>query len=464
MESEEILVGISSGMFHHLHLQKLEIVDVFAEIIDNSISSANRLGVPASIEIVLNSDSIKIIDNGIGFSRSDMRTALVAADTNSERIDDSTYSVYGYGLKGSAFWLGKVLKIESVSVRDRQRLVAECDIRELPVKINPAPTVKLHSMDLLHGEIEKPVTSITITELYSRNYTFTTELEDVLRTCLGRVYHPLLSAKSLEIVMNGIPVYSEDRDYVKAYFHNKYKKVGKDKYVISKEVEGTPPKTWKIEVNESIEDYSSGVVYSVKGVIGMKPSQSDKDNGIRVYRRNRGILGCNKRFNDFNPYSFRVGTPDHLFLIGDLHVSDSFAKPLMGNDLPDGIWLKELLDEIRRKNSELFSQIHNFRKNMLNASFETESVVQPPPVTPPIGKKGGSTPGEVEPEPLPVGGKKNSGGEKNVDQIFVIDETFQICFHRINTLNITLKFNGTDYKILNDRDLVECLKSIMDNK
>jgi hypothetical protein len=377
----KIPIGISNQYYQYFKLSKLKIVDVFAELIDNSISSCKKGRTMPIIDIQLNEDSIEITDNGIGFSEFDFQSAFITADSSMDRIGDSEFSVYGYGLKGSAFWLGNILDISTVSISDKQTHNAVCDLTQLPKNLSPVPTLSLLTRNANTEELITPKTKLVISEINSDNYSLSSSLVAELKECLGRVYSPMILNNKLNININSEEIKAKSRDYLNAFNAKCYKQnTSNKKYSISKDcLADNKPIEWKREVKESIIDESTKIEYSISGYIGLKPDQKESTCGIRVYRKNRGILGCNSRTNDFNPFNLQQGKPAHLFLIGDISVSDSFEKPLMGNDLPNKKILHELLSQFYKNNLDLFKQAHDFRVQMLTASFNEDST-EPEPV------------------------------------------------------------------------------------
>jgi hypothetical protein len=362
----EVPIGISNTYLQFLHLHNHKYVDVFAELIDNSISSCKKRSVIPEIKITLNSDAINIEDNGNGFSRIDLNTALIAADNTSSQVQNSELGVYGYGLKGSAFWLGQVLKISSVSCIDNSLHSLEFDIRKLPKGLSPTPTVKLTSSELNPEQIKKPTTIITISEIHSTNYQLNINPKFIaeLKLCLGRIYAPRIEKSKIRIYINGELIDCTPRIYLESLYYQCFEKSGRD-YLLKKECQKKDNETWRYDVSESLIDNASGKKYEIHGTIGMKPNQSTEETGIRVYLNDRGILGCNSRYSDFNPYGFQQGKPAQLWLIGDIYLNESFQKPIMGNALPEEGTLIELLKEFRIKHGRLFVQANEFRVAML---------------------------------------------------------------------------------------------------
>jgi len=382
---EKIPVGVSANIFATFHLHNLNLVDALAELIDNSIGGHDRLKSikPAEIDIFLEEDSLVIIDYGIGLSRVDFNTALITYDQNNNRLKDATYNTYGYGLKGSAFWIGNHLQIESCSHVDNMLYNCSMDIAKISPELQPTPTINLISR-VIPKDIDVYYTKITISNINAHNY----ELGDVamnkIVNCLGYIYHPLIRDGKLVIRVNEEVISPEERVYLRSYPYSCYTKINSKEYYINPSVENHELKDWKFPVD--IEKTYNNINYHVCGFIGMSDNNREGNKGIRVYRKNRGLLGCNTLYNQFNPLKLQSRSSADLFHIGELHISSSFTKPPIGgnNALLEIEILNEMIMEVYQ--SEPFmgfkAQLNYFKVNMGKASHNIPATrVRVPVVT-----------------------------------------------------------------------------------
>ena len=297
---DKIPVGVSANIFATFHLHNLNIVDTLAELIDNSIGGHDRLknDNPAEIDLFLEEDSLVVIDYGIGLSRDDFNTALITYDQNDNRLKDATYNTYGYGLKGSAFWIGNKLEIESCSHVDNMFYQCVMDINEISPELQPTPTVNLVS-NVIPKEIDLFYTKITISNINAHNYVLGDVAMNKIIRCLGNIYLPLIREGKLVIRINEKVLSPEERVYLLSYPASCYTPIGNREFYINSTYQNHQIKEWKFPVN--IKRTFNNVEYEVNGFIGMSDNNKESNRGIRVYRKKRGLLGCNTLFNQYNP-------------------------------------------------------------------------------------------------------------------------------------------------------------------
>lgn len=386
---DKIPVGVSANIFSTFHLHNLNLVDTLAELIDNSIGGHDRLKSdnPAEIELFLEEDSLVIIDYGIGLSRDDFNTALITYDQNDSRLKDATYNTYGYGLKGSAFWIGNHLHIESCSHIDNMFYQCVMDITKISPELQPTPTVNLVS-NVIPKDIDVYYTKITISNINAHNY----ELGDIamnkILVCLGHIYHPLMRDGKLVIRINEEVLAPVERVYLRSYPYSCYTKINSKEYYINSTFENHELQDWKFPVD--IKKTFNNISYGVTGFIGMSNNNQEGNKGIRVYRKNRGLLGCNTLYNQFNPLKLQSRSSADLFHIGELHISTSFTKPPIGgnNALLEIEILNEMIMEVYQ--SEPFmgfkTQLNNFKVHMGKASHNSPPInvaIPPRPIITP---------------------------------------------------------------------------------
>jgi hypothetical protein len=241
----------------------------------------------------------------------------------------------------------------------------EFNIKTISKQINPTPTVLLNQTSIDQKNIPH-FTQITITDVNSNNYQLRQNTIRDLRVMIGKIYAPRIQESELIIVLNNEIIQYDQRKYLVAHYYTCFEKIGHNKFKLKNDCQKKDQEIWKVDVDETITDESTGKSYSITGVLGLKPSQSSNDTGIRIYRKKRGILGCNSSaITDYNPFKLQEGKPAFLYMIGDIFLNDAFQKPLMGNDLPENNYLQELLDKVRQKHMRLFRQADEFRIAML---------------------------------------------------------------------------------------------------
>jgi hypothetical protein len=382
---DKIPVGVSANIFATFHLHNLNLVDALAELIDNSIGGHDRLNSdnPAEVNLFLEDDSLVIVDYGMGLSRDDFNTALITYDQNDRRLKDATYNTYGYGLKGSAFWIGNHLKIESCSHLDKMFYECVMDITRISPELQPTPTVNLVSKEI-PDDLDVYYTKITISNINAHNYELGEVAMNRILTCLGYIYHPLIRLGELMIRVNGELLSPIERVYLRSYPYTCYTKMNSKEYYINSTYENHAIQDWKFPVN--IKKIFNNVCYEVQGFIGMSNNNQEGNKGIRVYRKNRGLLGCNTLFNQFNPLKLQSRSSADLFHIGELHISSSFTKPPIGgnNALLEIEILNEMIMEVYQSEpfAGLKSQLNNFKVHMGKAGHNSPPIIVPVPPRP----------------------------------------------------------------------------------
>jgi hypothetical protein len=242
---DKIPVGVSANIFSTFYLHNLNLVDTLAELIDNSIGGHDRLNSdkPAEIDLFLEEDSLVIIDYGTGLSRDDFNTALITYDQNDRRLKDATYNTYGYGLKGSAFWIGNHLQIESCSHMDNMFYQCVMDITQISPELQPTPTVNLVS-NVIPENIDVYYTKITISNINAKNYKLGEIAMNKILTCLGYIYHPLIRIGKLVIRVNGEVLSPMERVYLRSYPYTCYTKITSKEYYINSTFENHELQDW----------------------------------------------------------------------------------------------------------------------------------------------------------------------------------------------------------------------------
>jgi hypothetical protein len=476
---DKIPVGVSANIFATFHLHNLNLVDALAELIDNSIGGHDRLNSqnPAEIDLLLEDDSLVIVDNGIGLSRNDFETALITYDQNDMRLKGATYNTYGYGLKGSAFWIGNRLQIESCSHLDNKFYQCVMDITKISPELQPVPTVNLLS-DLIPAGTEVFYTKITISNINAHNYELGSVSMNRIVTCLGHIYHPLIRLGKLVIRINGEVLAPIERVYLKSYPHSCYTKINSKEYYINSSFKNNALQEWKFPVD--IKKTYNNVCYEVGGYIGMSDNNQEGNKGIRVYRKNRGLLGCNTLYNQYNPLKLQSRSSADLFHIGELHISSSFTKPPIGgnNALLEIEILNEMIMEVYQ--SEPFmgfkSQLNNFKVHMGKAGHNSPPIpvpVAPRPINTPITtgtqKPGNGTGGDDAIPPIVIVPNAPATIEKEYridDKSYKVSYLFDknlpnSTFNWVNTPNDANSIR-IDFKLKSDLELIKMFVKLID--
>ena len=476
---DKIPVGVSANIFATFHLHNLNLVDTLAELIDNSIGGHDRLNTndPALIDLFLEEDSIVIIDYGIGLSRDDFNTALITYDQNDRRLKDATYNTYGYGLKGSAFWIGNHLEIESCSHMDKMFYQCVMDITKISPELQPTPTVNLVS-NVIPDNIDVYYTKITISNINAHNYELGEVAMNKIFTCLGYIYHPLIRLGKLMIRVNGEVLSPIERVYLRSYPYTCYTKINSKEYYINSNEKNNELQDWKFPVD--IKKTFNNVCYEVQGFIGMSNNNQEGNKGIRVYRKNRGLLGCNTLYNQFNPLKLQSRSSADLFHIGELHISSSFTKPPIGgnNALLEIEILNEMIMEVYQSESFMGfkSQLNNFKVHMGKAGHNSPPIpvpVSPRPINTPITtgtqRPGNATGGDDPIPPIVIVPNAPATIEKEYridDKSYKVSYLFDknlpnSTFNWVNSPNDANSIR-IDFKLKSDLELIKMFVKLID--
>lgn len=180
------------------------------EFIDNSITSAiqNREALIAAngedyrlrIQIELDHDNstIKIIDNAAGIERNEIQRALRAGEAPADR---SLLSVHGVGMKMSAFWLGRNLKINTWPLKEQTGYDVIVDLDD----IKRTRSAKSH-VTVIAGRAYSG-TTIEISKISEDKWPMGRG-QGKLRTLLASMYRLYLNDEEfpVSIVFNGRPL------------------------------------------------------------------------------------------------------------------------------------------------------------------------------------------------------------------------------------------------------------------
>ena len=177
------------------------------EFIDNSITSAmqnwdllqKQYGNDYSLNIYIDLDhdnsALTILDNAGGIKRSEIERALRAGEPPA---DKNWLSVHGVGMKMSAFWWGRNLKIQTWPIKDNSGYEVSVDLDE--IKQTRSARMNVHAT----GKLQPSGTLVTISKISEEKWPKGTGLGK-LKSLLASMYRVYLNDKEkpVKIFFNG---------------------------------------------------------------------------------------------------------------------------------------------------------------------------------------------------------------------------------------------------------------------
>lgn len=336
--SPEILTQIQNEAFN-----KSELV---AEFIDNSISSfiKNRNLFPndyvLKIHINFDQDEITIQDNAAGLTSEECERCFNYA--NSSGRSNEGYNFWGVGMKEAALWFGNSIEIITNSAVDKQGYKTKYILSEVIERFQKEKY--FIEFDIIEYSLNG--TTIKISDLNDQNY-FDYSEELIYQICadLAILYKLLLEREPIEIIINGIKVKYIEPTVQTAPFIDEYAN-RKKKCIINSE---SPTYKWEIQ-NIYAEYKHQNETYTIQGKIylleftgtthyytkedhGILNNIKKEPNGIRVYRKGKGIIGCLNQWGDDQPLVKSIGSVGHRRFAGEFEVSDNIIKPKVGESL-----------------------------------------------------------------------------------------------------------------------------------
>jgi hypothetical protein len=192
------------------------------EFIDNSITSAmqnwellkKQYGSDYALSIYIDLDhensTLTILDNAGGIKRTEIERALRAGEPPA---DTSWLSVHGVGMKMSAFWWGRNLRIQTWPIRDNSGYEVSVDLDE--IKQTRSARMNVHST----GKLQPSGTLVSISKISEEKWPKGTGLGK-LKSLLTSMYRVYLNDKDkpVKIFFNGKRMNFEPQPVLEAAF------------------------------------------------------------------------------------------------------------------------------------------------------------------------------------------------------------------------------------------------------
>ena len=324
--SKKINISFKSTAYRMLKKMPGKLWYIFAEFIDNSISSylQNRIELEKIngkdykliIEIDYNEDDIiTITDNAAGIDGKNWKRALMPGDIPD---DDKGLNEFGMGMKYSAVWLSNKWHLKSKSIEDKfqrevtfdyDKVIKE-ELEELPYSENYE--IKNHGTKIILEKLEKrrvkPFQRVKIQK----------HIRSIYRNFLrdNRGFHKDFCVDGkIEIIAFGEKLVFQENAFLNEQWY-------KDRHEY-KSVKESPKQEWQYKFDEIITNPSNGEKIRFRGFVGILDEIKQGNNGFSYFRRGRVVEGAgdDKLFPEklsTNPSSFR-----YKRLFGEFHFDDT---------------------------------------------------------------------------------------------------------------------------------------------
>ena len=326
--SKEMSIQFGSAAYRMLKVMPGKLWFVFAEFIDNSISSyiqnkdklekIHGKDFQLKIEISFDDDdSIVISDNAAGIDSNDWKRALMPGSLPE---DTTKFNEFGMGMKYSAVWLSNYWTLETVSLKDNLKRevafdylkVIKGELKTLPYKDSKIDGNKYHG------------TTLTMTKLESGRIKpfprkrMINHLTSIYRNFIregGDFYDKYKVNGNIEIrAFNEVLTY-EEHGFLNEQWHD-------DRHKLVPIIK-SPKIEWKYSFNELIKNPIDNQIISFSGFIGILPKEDKYKNGFSLFRRGRVVEGSGDE--RVYPYSLTKESSSYLHkrLYGEFHFDDT---------------------------------------------------------------------------------------------------------------------------------------------
>ena len=326
--SKEMSIQFGSAAYRMLKVMPGKLWFVFAEFIDNSISSyiqnkdklekIHGKDFQLKIEISFDDDdSIIISDNAAGIDSNDWKRALMPGALPE---DTTKFNEFGMGMKYSAVWLSNYWTLETVSLKDNLKRevafdylkVIKGELKTLPYKDSKIDGNKYHG------------TTLTMTKLESGRIKpfprkrMINHLTSIYRNFIregGDFYDKYKVDGNIEIrAFNEVLTY-EEHGFLNEQWHD-------DRHKLVPIIK-SPKIEWKYSFSELIKNPSDNQIISFSGFIGILPKENKFQNGFSLFRRGRVVEGSGDE--RIYPHSLTKEPSSYLHkrLYGEFHFDDT---------------------------------------------------------------------------------------------------------------------------------------------
>lgn len=321
-----------------------------AEFVDNSVASY-LLNKPMltfvdpnyqlKVDILYNQNekTLEIIDNAGGMSAETFKNALILGK---KPESNSGLNEFGYGLKTSASWFGKIWSVRSTAFSDVEEFFSEININELLRSGENEVPISMKNVD--------PNLHYTIVKISSLIKNITDKQIEKLKSQVSSMYRRFLTNNEIQITFNGTKLTWTEPEILTIFEDGK-------------------EKVWKKEFSEEI--HFNKKVYHFSGFIGLLKIGSYKDAGFTLLRRNRVIVGGYE--NGYKPTEiFGAANSFQSFrLFGEINMDDfpvTQAKDNFDWDL-DGL------------EEEFINKLYVIAKDYIKEASEYRVYDKPKPIT-----------------------------------------------------------------------------------
>ncbi len=329
--------------------------NALCEFVDNSIQACldSNADYPFKIDITITNNSIRIFDNGPGFSENDLNSGLEPA-----RIpkDKNQLNEFGMGMKLAALYFGDRYTIETSNgngkiheIKFDLDEVIENELIEIPViqKTHEGSSFTLLTIDKLSVQTKINV-ELHLNQIISK---------------LSEVYSVFISDKNFTIRINDIPLtVPEVPILIAPWWKN----------------ENGPKMHWIYNFEIIHGDFG------ISGFVALRDPMNSANRGFKLIRRGRVVDGIQ---NDVKPHIIFGSPGSHLSkrLIGNIHlhgfgISFNKAEILNNNEL-ETLW-GMLKNELNLCEFPILDQGRNYRIGKLKTEeSKNNDVLSPPPIT-----------------------------------------------------------------------------------
>ena len=327
--SKKINISFKSTAYRMLKKMPGKLWYIFAEFIDNSISSylQNRIELEKIngknyklvIEIDYNDDDIiTITDNAAGIDENNWKRALMPGDIPD---DNQGLNEFGMGMKYSAVWLSNKWHLKSKSIYDKFQ-------REVTFDYNKVIKEGLEELDYIENyDVKNHGTKIILENLETKRVKpFTGIRRNLVQKHIKSIYRNFIREKSnffkdfcvdgnIEIIAFGKKLVYKEKSFLNEQWY-------KDRHEY-KSIKESPKQEWKYKFDEIITNPANGEKIRFRGFVGILNEIKQGNNGFSYFRRGRVVEGAgdDRLFPEklsTNPSSFR-----YKRLFGEFHFDDT---------------------------------------------------------------------------------------------------------------------------------------------
>ena len=325
--SDKMSIRFDSSAYVLLKIIPGKIWFVFAEFIDNSISSyiqnrkeLEKLNGPnfkLTIELSYSKgeDKITITDNASGI---DEKNWIRALEPGNIPENNKGGNEFGMGMKFSAVWLCNKWKLESKNINESFERSVNWNYQNIiNNKLEDLPFNKNYNPKIKHG------TTITLTEL-EKNKLFPFQeanikkhLSSIYRNFI-RVGNSFLSKYKYDGNVE-INAFGEVLKYEESEFLFEQNRSERDQFMTLKE---SPKIEWKYKFDMPVTNHKNGKKLQFSGFIGVLSKMKIGRNGFSYFRRGRVVQGSGDKKMFPKILSGSQGSPQYKRIFGEFHFDD----------------------------------------------------------------------------------------------------------------------------------------------